>query len=233
MAIMLLLALSPAGVDGLAFRVHRIQTERQCWDTVAFRRWDMRCERRVPVEGEYGGDRGLLKRIQKELLDARTSTLRSAPPREVAKYEAFGGSTVQFAAVLDSSDGATDDDDESILLERMVGVIEAEPLPASRGRTFALPSCWHIANLRTHRGHRRRGIGSALIEAVVRHAESEHLPALGPMGDDEDGGNHRLDAVTLKVETDQNPAAASLYEGAGFAFDDRVYRGFMIRYISC
>ena len=72
-----------------------------------------------------------------------------------------------------------------------------------------------------------------MIEAVVRHAESErlHVPAHGPKGDDDAGGNHRLDAVTLKVERDQNPAAASLYEGAGFVFDDRVYRGFMIRYI--
>ena len=134
-------------------------------------------------------------------------------PKDVAKYEAFGGSTVQFVAMLDTDVAKK----ESDFLTKIVGVIEAEPLGATKGRTFSLPNRLHIANLRAHHKYRRQGIGNALLEAVIQHA----------MGADCEQG--RIEAVTLKVERDQNPKAARLYEQKGFVFDHKVYSGFMIK----
>lgn len=136
-------------------------------------------------------------------------------PKDVTKYEAFGGTTFQFAAMIDSDEVKKDDD----FLAQIVGVIEAEPLLATKGRKFTLPNRLHIANLRTHQRYRRRGIGKALVEAVIQNAMSEYCQI----------GEDNIEAVTLKVEQDQNAAAANLYEQEGFVFDHKVYSGFMIK----
>ena len=146
-------------------------------------------------------------------LQMTRNELERDKPRDSKKYEALGGSIIQFAAVLES-DG-TDD-----FLTRIVGVIEAEPMAATKERTFALPSRLHISNLRTHHSHRRQGIGKALVEAVIQHATND---------DFEVPGQGKIEAVTLKVERDQNPAAVQLYESIGFEFCETVYPGFMIK----
>ena len=143
--------------------------------------------------------------------------LATSTPKSAKHYEALGGSVIQFAALLESDGNDIDDD----FLTRIVGVIEAEPMAATKGRTFALPSRLHIANLRTHQKYRRQGIGKALVEAVVQHARNEDDFGVAGQG--------RIEAVTLKVERDQNPAAAKLYKSAGFEFCEKVYSGFMIK----
>jgi len=228
--LLLLLAIAGmnTGTDALShsyYGIHRIASAEEWRDVAAFRRWGIRCDRSQYVDiGTRDGREGvmttdlLLASIRNELAGERI-------PGDTTRYEAFGGATVQFAAVLDGVGVATEHahTGSCCFLSRIVGVIEAEPLPPTRGRTFALPNRWHIGNLRTHREHRRRGIGGDLVDAVVRHALSS--------GCCPDDGNttEMVEAVTLKVERDQNPAAVKLYEKKGFEFDESVYPGFMIK----
>ena len=218
----LLLLLVIVETNGLSFTIHPILTQEHCLDTIAFRRWSMRCDRRMRFAEQQSSNTSLgdvpagddAEQKMDELQIIRTG-LDGKIPKDAGKYEAFGGTTVQFAAILGSDEAKKDDD----FLTKIVGVIEAEPLLATKGRTFTLPNRLHIANLRTHQRYRRRGIGKALMEAVLQHAMSEDCQI----------GEDNVEAVTLKVEQDQNAAAASLYEQEGFVFDHKVYSGFMIK----
>ena len=206
--------------NGLTFHVHRVSTKNQCLDTVAFRRWSMRCERRIRFADQPSSSTDIsnVEDPEQEMdkLQMMRNELLSDKPKDSTKYEAFGGAVTQFAAILESDDNEIADD----FLTQIVGVIEAEPMAATKGRTFALPSRLHISNLRTHHSHRRQGIGKALVEAVMQHATND---------DFEVPGQGKIEAVTLKVERDQNPAAVQLYESIGFEFCETVYPGFMIK----
>ena len=211
-AVALLLLLAIVKTNGLSFTIYPILTQEHCLDTIAFRRWGMRCDRRLRFAEQQSGKDALQEMDELQMI--RTE-LDGTIPKDAGKYEAFGGTTLQFAAMIDSSEAKKDND----FLAQIVGVIEAEPLEATKGRTFALPNRLHIANLRAHHKYRRQGIGKALVEAVVQHATSEDCQI----------GEGNIEAVTLKVEQDQNAAAASLYEQEGFVFDHKVYSGFMIK----
>ena len=219
----LLLLLTIASTNGLAFSIHRVSTQEQCLDTIAFRRWSMRCERRMRFADQQSSSNSSLGDVpagdypeqEMDELQMIRNELKTSTPKSAKHYKAMGGSIIQFAAILESDEAKK----ESDFLAQIIGVIEAEPLGATKGRTFALPNRLHIANLRTHHKYRRQGIGKALVEAVMQHAMSEDCQI----------GEGNIEAVTLKVERDQNPTAARLYEQEGFLFDDKVYSGFMIK----
>lgn len=219
----LLFLLTIASVNGLMFSIHRVSTQEQCLDTVAFRRWGMRCDRRVrfadqqssaPSSGDIltGDD----AEEEMEKLQMIRNELDGSIPKDAAKCDVFGGSTMQFAALHESDSLMMKEN----FLAQIVGVIEAEPLEATKGRTFALPNRLHAANLRTHHKHRRQGIGKALVQVVLQHAIGDECRTY------EQG---RIEAVTLKVECDLNPTAARFYEGEGFEYYEKVYPGFMMK----
>ena len=208
----LLLLFAIVETNGLSFTIHPILTQEHCLDTIAFRRWGMRCDRRLRFAEQQSGKDALHEMDELQMI--RTG-LDGKIPKDAGKYEAFGGTTLQFAAMIDSDEAKKDDD----FLAQIVGNIEAEPLGATKGRTFALPNRLHIANLRAHHKYRRQGIGKALVEAVVQHGTSEDCQI----------GEGNIEAVTLKVEKNQNPVAARLYGQEGFVFDHKVYSGFMIK----
>ena len=161
----------------------------------------------ISVGDEYKKEMDELQTIRNEL-DGSIS-------KDATKYDAFGGSTILFTALHEIDSQMMKEN----FLAQIVGVIEAESLEATKGRTFTLPSRLHIANLRTHHKYRRKGIGKALVQAVVQHA----------MGDECRISKKKIEAVSLKVECDLNPTAAQLYKGEGFEFDEKVYPGFMIK----
>ena len=211
-AVALLLLLAAVVTNGLSFTIHPKSTQEHCLDTIAFRRWGMRSDQRVRFAEQQSGKDALQEMDELQII--RTE-LDFKIPKDARKYEMFGGTTLQFAATIDSDVAKKDDD----FLAQIVGVVEAEPLGATKGRTFALPNRLHIANLRAHHKYRRQGIGKALVEAVVQHATSEDCQI----------GEGNIEAVTLKVEKNQNPVAARLYQQEGFVFDHKVYSGFMIK----
>lgn len=219
----LLLLLAIANTNGLSFSIHRVSTQEYCLDTIAFRRWGMRCDRRARFADQQSStsSSGAISagdEYEKEMdeLQMTRNELESDRPKDTMKYEAFSGSTIQFAALHESDSLLMKEN----FLTQIVGVIEAESLEATKGRTFTLPDRLHIANLRTHHKYRRQGIGKALVQAVVQHAMGDQCRTY------EQGS---IEAVTLKVERDLNPKAARLYEHSGFEFEEKVYPGFMIK----
>ena len=102
------LLLSIVSVNGLAFSIHRVPTKHQCLDTIAFRRWGMRCDRRMRFADQQSsafslGDvsPGVDSEDEMNELQMIQNELDGSIPKSAKKYEAFGGSTVQFAAMID------------------------------------------------------------------------------------------------------------------------------------
>ena len=73
------------------------------------------------------------------------------------------------------------------------------------GRAIAYAGVWfvldegHITNIAVHPDYRRRGLGDAIVKALLRHAKSAHL-----------------DSVSLEVRV-SNTAAIVLYKRNGFS----------------
>ena len=174
-------------------RVEQVATEDRSLDVLVFR--DI-CE----------SPKDLVLRRKGGLTEAEaTALLLHQRAKTLERTRASG--IVQFVAV---SDGTEYDHTSGVM-----GAVDAEFVEGARALTFELPHRVHMKNLRVDENFRRRGVGTALLSAVVQYALAQ-TPA---------------QMVSLEVER-KNEDAVKLYERVGFVFSEGVYAGFMTKNIN-
>ncbi len=108
------------------------------------------------------------------------------------------GQERDLEAITQGTRAATLEQAAGKLEDSITYVIERDPAPIGRLRVVRTGRCLEIAGLQIHPDHQNSGAGTAVISALVREAQSRHVP------------------TELDVDKD-NPDARRLYLRLGFA----------------
>ena len=198
--------------QSLSFRIERVCNEERVLDVLAFRAMSNRIGGCDAIDGSNNNDIKTFK-----------SKVRKRIPESIQRFEVGGGKIIQFVALKmspkqdDASSTSVEDEGEADgNNELVVGAVDARYYDNQnpRGQSHQLiPSARvHLKNLKVRHGYRRRGIGTALLNAIEQLAISKEASA-----------------VTLVVEKEKSTNAVRLYQNLGYIFQEEVEKGFMMK----